>query len=193
MADGDEVVYGIDGEDRVVFVNRAWDEFAAGNGAANLASDGAISRSLWDFIVDDTTRQLYREILKRARAGRRSRFHFRCDSADCRRYLELDARLLDGGIVGFRVRTLALEKRAHQPLFDQERPRSQDVLRMCSWCKKIPYEGRWIEVEEAAEKLHLFESAALPMLSHGICEECESRIGSLDAGAGQPISDPSAG
>jgi hypothetical protein len=189
MADGDEVVYGIDAQDRVVFVNAAWDEYAAENGAPGLSAGGVISRSLWDFIADDTTRQLYREIIMRARAGRRPRFPFRCDSPDCRRYLEIDARLLEDRCVGFRVRTLALEQRTPQPLLDESRPRSQAVLRMCSWCKRIPYEGRWIEVEEAAEKLGLFESARLPMLSHGICEECDRRISNLDDGAGGPVSE----
>jgi len=176
MSDEDEVVYAIDAEDRLVSFSRAWDEAAAENGAPELASSALISRSLWDFIADDTTRHLYAEILKRVRTGHRVSFMLRCDSPDWRHRLELTAQRTDGLNVEFRVRTLALERRPAQVLLELGRPRTESFLRICSWCKRIPHESRWIEIEEAAEQLRIFESAGLPQLSHGICEDCERRI-----------------
>jgi hypothetical protein len=138
MADGDDVFYGIDEQDRIAFVNPAWDEFAADNGARHLQSGSVISRSIWDFIADDGTRFLYREIFKRVRAGHPTRFEFRCDSPDRRRLLEMDARLIMGQGIGFRLRTLSLEDRPRQPLLGEARKLSGEILRMCSWCKRVP-------------------------------------------------------
>jgi hypothetical protein len=176
MADDDLVVYRIDAHDGLAFVNEEWDRFAVANGSGHLLSERILSRSLWDFVSDATTRQLYREMLIGVRAGRRLRFPFRCDSADCRRFLEMDARLIEDGAVEFQVRTLALEKRPPQAILDGGGERSGAFLRMCGWCKKVPHGEDWIEIEDAAAKLGLFDSASLPAISHGICEACEQRM-----------------
>jgi hypothetical protein len=170
-----DVVYRIDAQDRIAFVNQEWDRFAAGNAAPDLQAPSILARSLWDFISDGTTRHLYRDILKRVRGGGRARFPFRCDGPDLRRFLEMDASPLEAGSVEFRVRTLSVEPRAFQPLLDGGAKRSGEMVRMCGWCKKVSVDG-WVEVEEAIALLKLFESAELPMLTHGICESCDARM-----------------
>ncbi len=170
------VVYRIDKQDKLLGANAEWDRFALENSAGNLVSDRIASQSLWDFISDTTTRFLYRDILKKVRAGHRVSFPFRCDSADCRRFLEMHAYLIEGGAVEFEVRTLALEKRPPQPVLDGGGRRTGDILRMCGWCKKMPDAGGWIEIEEAVAKMNLFESDVLPVISHGICEECDMKM-----------------
>ena len=54
--------------------------------------------------------------------------------------------------------------------------RSEELLFICSWCKRIelPDDG-WTEVEPGGRKLDLFGATALPQLSHSICPECEAR------------------
>lgn len=89
------------------------------------------------------------------------------------------------GSVEFRVRTLSEEERPPQPLFDPGRPRSEDLLRVCGWCKKVDVGGRWKEVEEAVPLLGLFEQTLLPHLTHGICEDCyHGMIESIRGGGG---------
>lgn len=176
MAELDTVVYRIDPRDIITFVNPEWDRFAAENASPEAASDRILSRSLWDFIADETTRHLYRDMLKGVRTGRRLRFPFRCDSPDCRRFLELDARHLDDGAVEFQVRTLALEPRAPQPILDGGVKRREPYLRMCGWCKKVPDGDGWVEIEEAVAKMKLFDEGALPAVSHGICEGCDQKM-----------------
>ena len=39
-------------------------------------------------------------------------------------------------------------------------------LKVCSWCRRIDYKGRWISLEEFMEKG--FETPT----THGICQEC---------------------
>jgi hypothetical protein len=179
MADGGTVLYRVDGQDTITFVNHEWDLFAVANAAPDLLSGRIVSRSLWDFVSDATTRQLYRDMLKRNRAGHGVRFPFRCDAADWRRFLEMDLSSFSGDAVEFQVRTLSLEKRPSQALLEVNRPRTDALLRMCGWCKRVAVGVGWVDVEEAVLQMRLFESASLPMLTHGICEECEEKMNSF--------------
>jgi hypothetical protein len=88
----------------------------------------------------------------------------------------MDARPIMGNGVGFHVRTLSLEDRAPQPLLSEIRKPSGEILRMCSWCKRVPDGNAWISVEAAAEKFHTFESPCLPLISHGMCGECDEKM-----------------
>ena len=170
------VSYRIDKNDAIAFVNPEWDRFAISNSAEGLTGEKVISRSLWDFIGDLTTRHLYQEILARVRAGREVRFPFRCDSPDCRRFLEMQMRVTEGAGVEFQVLTLSIEPRPAMALLLQSQRRSEVMLNMCAWCKKIPIGDRWVEIEEAVAALQLFASAELPRVSHGICGACEQQM-----------------
>jgi hypothetical protein len=167
-----EIVYRLDDRDEFCFVNGEYDSFARDNCGEAVASHAILRRPLWDFVTDPTTQQLYRDMLRRVRAGRPVRFRFRCDSPARRRLLEMDVRAGDGGGVEFRVRTVSEEDRPYQPLFDPHAGRSDERLRVCGWCKKVHVGDAWAEVEDAVARLHLFERAAMPEVTHGICEEC---------------------
>lgn len=45
----------------------------------------------------------------------------------------------------------------------------EELLRICSWCRKIGYQGRWLTLEQ------FFGSAFATPTSHGICEECAEK------------------
>lgn len=167
-----EILYRLNNEDQIIFVNNAWDQFASANEGGHLAGGQVLRRCLWDFIADSTTQQLYRDVLKRVRSGRPVRFGFRCDSPDRRRLMEMDILPKDNRAVEFRTRTVSEEGREPQLLLDVHQSRSDELLRMCSWCKKVDIGGDWTEVEEAVARLRLFEQAVLPNLTHGICETC---------------------
>jgi hypothetical protein len=76
------------------------------------------------------------------------------------------------GEVEFRVRTISEENRPAQELLEPTAARSDKLLRVCAWCKKIHLEDRWMEVEEVTARLRLFEQRLLPLMTHGICEPC---------------------
>ena len=179
----DEVHYRLNERDEIVFVNEAWDAFAARNSGGHLSSARVLGRPLWDFITDQATELLYRDVLARIRAGRLVRFVFRCDSADCRRRLEMEVSGGPGNGAEFRVRTLSEEARPPQSLFDPDRPHAEDLLRVCGWCKKVDVGSHWVEVEEAVSVLGLFERPLLPGVTHGICESCFAEmVATLGAG-----------
>jgi Fe2+ or Zn2+ uptake regulation protein len=62
-------------------------------------------------------------------------------------------------------------------LFNNDAPRTDNLLTICSWCNKIETgNGKWQEVEEAVESLGLFELETLPLISHGMCDSCYQTI-----------------
>lgn len=169
-----DVIYRIDAHDALISANAEWDRFAAENGTPVLAFDKIVSRPLWRYISDQTTRHLYETVLFRIRSGRTVRFPFRCDAPALRRFLEMEATPMERGGVEFRVRTLKTEPRPFMPLLDPSAPRDDSAVRMCAWCKKVAVGQAYFEVEEAVERLRLFDRPALPLITHGICPECDA-------------------
>jgi hypothetical protein len=91
-----------------------------------------------------------------------------------RRLLRLELVPLVGEAVEFRSQIVHEEPWA-QPvrLLDPAAPRTGGpLLRMCSWCKRVASEERWLEVEAYADEMGLFDSVALPEITHGICDDC---------------------
>ncbi|MBS1795011.1 MAG: hypothetical protein JSS81_14215 [Acidobacteria bacterium] len=172
MNNGTKVVYRIDSQDRIVFVNDVWQHFASENDAPDYAAEGVLNRSLWDFITDSTTRQFYQEVIKAARGEKPVTFNFRCDSAEYRRFMKMRV-TGETGLVQFETETLAVEQRPPQPLLDRHSRRSGELVVICGWCKKINIgQAIWKEVEHAIEALRVFEQEKIPQLSHGMCHGC---------------------
>jgi len=176
MVERQELVYRVDRQDVIVFVDSEWDRFAASNDGEAAMSARVLDRSLWDFVVDATTRQLYRQLIQRIRDGRLLRFNFRCDSPGCRRLMEMEMSPAEKGAVQFRTRTISGTEREPQTLWERREACSDDLLVACGWCKKVKVEGEWEEVEDAVTHLQLFEHALLPSITHGICEECHRNV-----------------
>ncbi len=166
------IIYRIDAQDRIVFVNDGWKQHAESNGYNDFDSGDILFQSLWDSISDDASRQIYREILENVRLNKSVVFPFRCDSPECRLFLEMQIEA-HGDEVQFETRVLKTEQRPAQKILDSEISRSDEMLRICGWCKKIDVgQDNWKEVEIAVSELGLFKQEKLPQLTHGICPEC---------------------
>lgn len=177
MAD-DTLVYRLNDKDEIESFNEAWKTFAENNQGKDLATDSILNRPIWDFVKDRTTRQLYHDILQtvRSRTPAPVKFTIRCDSPDYRRLLEMTVSANERSFVEFRARTISEDHREYQPLLDPAVPRSDDLLGICGWCKKVRSGERWLEIEDAIKELELFERDRLPGLTHGMCDECFHRI-----------------
>ncbi len=168
--------YAIDEEDRLVRVNQAYHRFAAENGWNG--ADASLGRSLWDFVAGDQLQALQRILVRRVRDARTViDLPFRCDGPDIRR--EMDIRIAptsSGRGVLFETRLRAEEPREFQPLLDPEAERGENLIEMCGWCDRFLVAGEWVEVEEGAARLHLFQRSELPAISHGVCPECDEKL-----------------
>jgi hypothetical protein len=183
----DDICYRVNEQDEIMFVNEAWIRFAEANDGWQLATKQILHRSIWDFIADVTTRQVYRDLLKRVRQGRRVRFTFRCDSPVCRRLMEMRVVPALNGEIEFRTRILSQEDRQTQPLMEAGQARNEERVLVCGWCLRVRVEDRWLEMEEAVLALRLFENPVLPLLNHTICQTCYEAMSHT---LGRPGSDP---
>lgn len=174
------VRYRINGRDEIAFVDEAWDRFASTNDGAEIAASEVLGRSLWDFISDGATRQLYQQIVARVRRGGQAQFKLRCDSPSCRRHLEMTIRAVGADEVEFATRSLQAAERPPISLFARGTPRSSAVLRVCAWCNRVDVDtDTWAEVEVAVERLKLFEAGQVPQLTHGVCAACFATMTSV--------------
>lgn len=59
----------------------------------------------------------------------------------------------------------------------------EEFLRICSWCRKVCHEGKWLEIEK------FFDSKFATTTSHGMCPAClEKRLAEI-RGIGQAPAD----
>lgn len=167
----------IDLEDKIEAVNDEWLAFASEN-LSLLSKETVIDKVLWEFIGDPETRELYRCLLEKVRM--RNAFltiPFRCDSPDCRRFMELEIFAAISGSIVFRSRIVRMERRSYVELLAIGIERSNRLVKMCSWCKRVESgEVEWLEVEDAIQKLRLFDEEKLPQISHGVCPSCATSL-----------------
>ena len=167
------VIYRINSQDQIVFVNDRWNQFASANDSVHLMKHGVLGKSLWDFITDYSTRDLYQQMVNSVRKGKTVEFKFRCDSPNWRRFLEMHITTHKDHTVQFECKTIFTEDRPLQKLLDKETLRSEKVVVICSFCKKVnTREDYWHDVEDAVSMIGAFDSEHFPILSHGICIEC---------------------
>ena len=83
------------------------------------------------------------------------------------------------------VQLLKEEERERVALLDAMVRRDDDLITMCSWCRRVrTAPDSWEEVEVAIQLLGLFDRDALPQITHGVCPECTVRV--MEAGDQAP-------
>ena len=183
-------IWTIDGADKIVHVNDAWLAFAAENTAPQLTAALVLDQPIWRFIQGQETSYLYQQIFHQVRTGKAPvTFPFRCDSPDCRRFMEMKLALLPGAAIQFTAHILREEWREPIDLLDASRNRSGEFVTVCSWCKKINIPGQgWDEVEAAIAALDLFGHQSMPRMTHTICDSCRSALRlELHQGSGEKL------
>ena len=153
--------YCIDCKDIIVSLSRNWESFARANGCDNeLSPDNVLGHSLWDFIQDLETRHLYKELFQKVRAGKTiGPIPFRCDSPQERRFLKLLLSPMPDRGIEIKSAIARTERRDPIKLLDKNIPRSSDLIRICSMCKKIcTKNNKWVEIEDGLSQLKPFEA-----------------------------------
>ena len=180
---GEFLTYRVDANDLIEAVAGEWTRFALANGGDRLLPPGILSSSIWPWIVDETTRQVYRAMLKNVRAGAGPvRFRFRCDGPSERRLLEMRISLGAHRAVEFETRLVLSQPRDAVQLISPDAVRTDSLLSICGWCMRVQVaKGTWVEVERAIQMLEIFEAPAVPKITHGMCPTCYgTMMASLD-------------
>jgi hypothetical protein len=167
-------VYRIDAKDRISFVNDEWIAFGVENGLSGLTAERVIGKSLWDFVADLSVRHLYKGLFDKVRAKKSSpKIPYRCDSPDCRRTLRMEVSASQDGEIQLASRILQQKPRPAISILKQSAVRSDELLAICSVCKKLRLrENRWYEIEDAVGILGMYNAGPYPQLTHTICDGC---------------------
>jgi hypothetical protein len=176
---GSPIIYEIDEQNCIAAVNPAWFDEAQTSHDRRLQEAGIVGQDLWSLIHEPTTRHLYETIIATARArGKSVGFGFRCDTPGERRLLHMEVVPQAGDHVAFEVSLVESQPRPSVDLLRVDRAQSDELIRMCSWCKRLPLDDEsWVEVEEALETLRVFDvPGPLPAITHGICPECLAKV-----------------
>ena len=174
-------VYEIDGDDKIVYCNDVWDEFAIENSGEDFRFERVKGRVLWDFVSDASTADLYRRLVAHVREGNVVRFTFRCDSSTMFRLFEMKIALAAKKRVRFSTRVKQTGDRDAIAIQTEETDAPDEPpLLVCSWCGRMKIHRQlWQELDIAVAKTGLFEKHKLPAISHGICERCLKDVNSL--------------
>jgi hypothetical protein len=180
MANADDhrrFVYRCDAQNRIVFLNEEWIDFARENEAPELTAEYVLGQPLERFIAGWETRHLYELIYQSVRQrGREVRIPFACDSPSVRRSFQMRLAPLEKGELEFTVEVIAIEPIPLRPLLDNRIEHSSQVVVICSWCKRIRIAlSRWVAIEDAVEKKELFGTPP-PSLTHDVCPDCFATI-----------------
>lgn len=166
------VSYTIDADDIIVQVSPTWQNFAQENYAVGLTEREVVGHSLWEFIKDESTRSLYRVLLRAVRAKKHPiSFPFRCDSPRVRRYMVMNITPHPDNSLSFTNELVETRSRNPEIFFQSKLGSNKLYYVMCSVCNKVrPYEDlEWMEVEEAFSSMaHVDEPV------HVVYEVCES-------------------
>lgn len=166
--------YVVSESDMIVAVDDWWLAFAKENGAPELTRESVVGQSLWPFIVDEPTRNLYREIHAHVRSsGIPVTVPFHCDSPTLERHMELTIRL--GALDQLRYESTMIRgvPRGYLATLDPDKQRSREFLTMCSLCKRSLIEpSGWMDLENISVTLRLFKQEAVPQLRYTVCPEC---------------------
>ncbi len=169
-------LYRVDSSDLILDISGNWDRFAVENGVNTLKSDDIIGKVLWEFITDCSTEHLYKMMLEKVRKNRQSvTFPFRCDSPSSKRFMRMDIIPTGDGYVEFKSRIVREEFRKPVIILDGTVLRLDEVLVVCSWCKKVRL-TEWMELDEAIRISPLLDKVPVPAISHGICGDCADHI-----------------
>lgn len=178
LTDADGIVLGYSGP--------AWQRFATDNEAPELAADGVLGRSLFDFVgggpVLDATRRLHERC---CRLHRRVVYDYRCDSPRLERSMRMALSPVDGAdgpLVLYQSVLLGEAARARIGLFDRRRREAsagvgEPPITLCSYCHDVRWPAgdaadSWIAPTEHYRR----GGSDSARVSHGICPRCYERV-----------------
>ena len=175
--------YAVDRSDVIAYVDHWWVAFASENGAPELQESSVVGRVIWEFIHDEPTISLYREVHDHVRAsGHAVEVPFRCDSPTLKRYMQLTIIPGNEGQLLYESKVIRTVPQHCEKLLEQTAQRSKSFLTMCSFCKRCLLEpSGWLEMEDISLRLRMDDEPSVPELHYTVCPNCANRLCELGA------------
>ena len=161
--------YVIDAERKIVSVGGAWEQFSDENGGQNLSLADIKDKSIFDFVVGDSSRLWLDSLIRMALESKEPvQRPYRCDSPDTRRYMLMTIVPEESGLLTVQHALVAQEARSPRvSITRQEQTATREPSLQCTVCGKIKSGDYWVEADEATEvsELHL-------TVMNAICDQC---------------------
>ncbi len=165
--------YRIDSSDCIDYVSPEWLDFAGSNDAPELTESSVLGKQIWHFIADRRVRQLYKTLFCSLRSEQREAvIPFRCDSPETMRQMDLLMRSAPGGGIEFAGRLINEKDRSPITLFSRRVRRTREMVRICSFCRRLEIGGNWLAPEIAVVQKRWFGGRPTPQLNESLCQEC---------------------
>lgn len=177
MSTGSALFYKLDKTDTIIEAGGTWNDMAEQNGAAQLSVSNVLGTRLYDHVSGEATRMFVWTMLDAVRLLKRPVLKsYRCDSPNCRRYMQMIIKPDSGGGLDLEHTVLSVKPLAQTQLFTTA-PQSQlssatRVLVRCSSCNSVRTAGRWQEVETIDTTPFQNSDGAIRVV-YGVCERCQ--------------------
>ena len=159
----------------ITIVDRDWSPVLK-NGRNDSLSECTDNCNLRNHISGPEIQHLLNVVFERVQASQTPiDFLYCCDTNGVRRYMMLEIVPVDSRVVVLRSRTLLKDQREYVPSSGESTESPGELLRMCSWCKKL-HTDSWVDVEDAIRLYRLLEHKNVPLISHTICEGCRDTV-----------------
>jgi hypothetical protein len=142
--------------------------------ATENVKDNIVGVNYFDFSYDEVLVNMLKNIFDKVRINEKTfSTTYRCDNDDYVRYFKLN-------IIPMKNQMIKLEhiltKQTKRKTSLKNFGRSSKTYKMCAWCNKVLYNGKYIKIEHAINELNIFDDEGIPSFTHGICESCISKI-----------------
>lgn len=175
----EDTQYWLDTDNKIVKVNTAWNTFAVNNDAPELVHESVLGHSLLNFIAGDDTRMLITALIDSVRVrGEPIRRPYRCDSPDCRRYMEMYILPENAGHVRLVHHVVSIETLVHPVKFITIFNDEARIVR-CSICNQIRVGYDWME-SDAAYRYNYLSQGEVKVV-YRVCPNCQSMVQEMTA------------
>jgi hypothetical protein len=166
-------IYLIDGDDRIIYVNQAWLNFAQENDGAEITANHVMEKSIFEFITGGDTQSLYAALHTNVRARRKEIvIPFRCDSPSTIRQMTLTLRPLDNGAIEYEGHLVRKTVRNAVTVLFRLADRTDRTIPICSLCRRVSVQAEWLELSDVVVQLPSLQTAMLPRLLETVCPTC---------------------
>jgi hypothetical protein len=168
-------VHRIDANRRLCYVDAGFRQAALAAGVGDLP-DRVLGTLLFSHLAGQPTKEWYRRLLDHVAGQGTASFEFHCDTPTFVRLQRMNICLLENGSMEFTVATLSTAPRPAARVLDWSMARSPRHILMCTWCLRVSSVIGWIDVEQAAQVLQVFQEAIPPTIDYTICDEDQQRL-----------------
>ena len=165
--------YWLDKNNIITNTNEYWNTFALENYGHKVLRPHVVGKPLFQFIKDDVTRMLMEAFISNARISNKelSR-HYRCDSPQVKRFMEMRVIPEGNGVV--RVENEVLRE---EPLEETRNFVTRGVgtpfLKRCSVCNRLNDGNQWLEPDSSQMDHHFIGTSQTAFIAYTVCQDCK--------------------